>query len=61
MHTVHHESHYVGTWHARQLLSDDVLQVDQVAHIFQCPACRLKLANTSDVYLLIVPHNLELD
>ena len=33
MYTIHHEPYYICSWHPRQLLSDDVLKVDQVPHI----------------------------
>ena len=33
MDPIHHESHYICSWHSRQLLSDDVLKVDQVPHV----------------------------
>ena len=37
VHTVHHEAHDIGSRHARQLFRDDILQVNQVAHILESP------------------------
>lgn len=37
VHSVHHQAYDVGAGHARQLLGDNVFQVNQVTHVFQSP------------------------
>lgn len=56
MHSVHHKAYDVGPWHTRQLLSDDVLEINQMAHRLN----RSKVFNSSK-HLLIVSNNFEFD
>ena len=46
MHSVHHEAHDVCARHSGQLFGDNVLQINQIAHILQ---------------RLVVTHDQELD
>ena len=34
---VHHETDDVGARHSWELLGDDVFQINQIAHILECP------------------------
>ena len=66
MNTVHHQTYNVGTRHPWKLLGDDVLQVNQVAHILQCPIIHRQYVvsvipkTNQTANLLVISHDHEL-
>ena len=55
--SIHSQSHNIVPWHSRQLLGNDILEVNQVSHRLKFPKPMLSLPK----YLLVVLNHYELN